>query len=139
LQGTTIPDFPEDTNWKIHCTDLRNTVNIFKQRSKTEEVTDFLAYQDQVKSIDDIEEENEQVTLMTLHTAKGTEFPIVIIIGMGEDTSNMKEEERRLFYVGMTRAKERLYFTSISDSDDGSSARLTFSEIPSDYINRLRE
>ena len=139
LRGTTIPDFPEDTNWKIHCTDLRNTVNTFKQRSKTEEVTGFLAYQDQVKSIDDIEEENEQVTLMTLHAAKGTEFPIVIIIGMGEDTSNMKEEERRLFYVGMTRGKKRLYFTSIRDSDAGSSARLMFSEIPSDYINRRRE
>ena len=139
LRGPTIPDSPEDTNWKIHCTDLRNTINTFNQRSRTEEVADFLAYQDQIRSIDDIEEENEQLTLMTLHTAKGTEFPIVIIIGMKEDTSNMKEEERRLFYVGMTRAKKRLYFTSIRDSDAGSSARLMFSEIPSDYINRRCE
>ena len=62
----------------------------------------------------------EKVSLMTLHAAKGLEFPVVFIIGCEEhllplDFMGMKsdtEEERRLFYVGMTRAKEHLYLTS---------------------------
>jgi len=63
------------------------------------------------------EENNQKVSLMTLHAAKGLEFPVVFIIGCEENLIplNLKgfsfdaEEERRLFYVGMTRAKEKLY------------------------------
>ena len=139
LRNCEVPDGPEDTNWKIHCTEFRNAVNDFKKESKTELITDFLAYQKQMKSIDDIEENDDQLTLMTLHTSKGTEYPIVIIIGMKEDTSQMGEEERRLFYVGMTRAEKGLYFTSIADPDSGSCSPLLFSEIPADFINRWCE
>ena len=139
LRSSKIPDSPEDINWKIHSTEFRNTVNEFKKDSKTKSGTDFLNYHKQIKSIDDIEDENKQLTLMTLHAAKGTEFPIVIIIGMEEETSQMEEEERRLFYVGMTRAKDGLYFTSISDSDGRNSPSLTFSEIPTNYIKRWPE
>ena len=139
LRNRKIPDYPEDVNWKIHSTEFRNMVNDFKKESKTKLVTDFLNYQKQIKSIDDIEDENEQLTLMTLHAAKGTEFPIVIIIGMEEDTSQMEKEERRLFYVGMTRAKDGLYFTSIFDSDRRTHPSLMFSEIPADYIKRWPE
>jgi DNA helicase-2/ATP-dependent DNA helicase PcrA len=70
---------------------------------------------------DDLEERGGRVSLMTLHSAKGLEFPVVFIVGMEEglfphggaqtDPEEM-EEERRLCYVGITRAKERLYFTS---------------------------
>ena len=139
LRNREGSDFPEDTNWKIHCAEFRKAVNDFKKESKTGLVTDFLAYQKQIKSIDDIEENDDQLTLMTLHTSKGTEYPIVIIIGMKEDTSQMDEEERRLFYVGMTRAQKGLYFTSIADPDSGSSSPLLFSEIPTDSIKRWPE
>ena len=62
--------------------------------------------------------ESERVMLMTLHAAKGLEFPVVFIVGCEHDLIPLqypgmesdKEEERRLFYVGMTRAKEQLYF-----------------------------
>ncbi len=62
--------------------------------------------------------ESERVMLMTLHAAKGLEFPVVFIVGCEHDLiplqypgmASDKEEERRLFYVGMTRAKEQLYF-----------------------------
>ena len=139
LRNREVSDFPEDTNWKIHCAEFRNAVNDFKKESKTGLVTDFLTYHKQIKNIDDIEEDDDQLTLMTLHASKGTEYPIVIIIGMEEDTSQMEEEERRLFYVGMTRAQMGLYFTSIFHSDGRSSSPPLFSEIPTDYIKRWPE
>lgn len=67
------------------------------------------------------EEDNDVVGLLTLHASKGLEFPVVFIVGLEEDifpNSRAKdnpeelEEERRLFYVGMTRAEERLYLTA---------------------------
>ena len=70
---------------------------------------------------DKYESESGKVTLMTLHSAKGLEFPVVFIPGMEDglfpghramDSEEGLEEERRLCYVGMTRAKERLFLTS---------------------------
>ena len=70
--------------------------------------------------IDSLEEDTEKVTLMTLHSAKGLEFPVVFLVGMEEgifpnyksigETSEL-EEERRLCYVGITRAKDYLFLT----------------------------
>jgi len=92
-----------------------------------------------------MESDEGKVTMMTLHSAKGTEFPVVIMIGMEERTfpiyrsdqpPEMLEEERRLCYVGMTRAKERLYLTSVSrrtsDIERGSS--MFIREIPSNLV-----
>ena len=69
---------------------------------------------------DDVPEQDSTVTLMTLHTAKGLEFPVVFLTGMEDgifphmrsvgDPEEL-EEERRLCYVGMTRAEQRLYLT----------------------------
>ena len=74
-----------------------------------------------VQDTDDIESENNYVTLMTIHSAKGLEFPVVFMVGMEtglfpsakalEDEKEM-EEARRLCYVGITRAEEKLYMTS---------------------------
>lgn len=74
-----------------------------------------------ISDLDTVEDRSDAVTLMTLHAAKGLEFPVVFMIGMEEsifphsralfDADEM-EEERRLCYVGMTRAREELYLTS---------------------------
>ncbi|WP_251941261.1 ATP-dependent helicase [Salinibacter ruber] len=69
---------------------------------------------------DEAEEGDDKVTLMTLHAAKGTEFPVVFVAGLEEGLFPLEqatqekaelEEERRLFYVGVTRAEERLYLS----------------------------
>ena len=74
--------------------------------------------------IDSWEEQIDQVSLMTLHNAKGLEFPVVFVTGLEEgmlpiwrslENDIEMEEERRLCYVGITRAKERLYFTSAAE------------------------
>lgn len=84
-------------------------------------LVNFLSDLALVSDQDDLEDDNAQVTLMTLHAAKGLEFPVVFIMGMEEglfplsraaqDESEL-QEERRLAYVGITRAKEKLYITN---------------------------
>ena len=85
-----------------------------------EALTAFLESVSLVSDVDSMEERPEAITLITLHQAKGLEFPVVFIVGMEEgllphsrsmDDPSEIEEERRLCYVGMTRAKERLYLT----------------------------
>lgn len=85
------------------------------------QLSDFLAEVSLFSDQDDIDNDDNQVTLMTLHAAKGLEFPVVFLIGMEDglfplsrsmmDESQL-EEERRLAYVGITRAKEKLYLTN---------------------------
>ena len=86
----------------------------------TDAITSFLEHISLVNQVDGYDQESELVTLITLHQAKGLEFPVVFMVGMNEgllphirsidsgDPSEM-EEERRLCYVGMTRAEEKLY------------------------------
>ena len=92
----------------------------FEEESADNGLSEFLEGITLSSDIDNMEETDETVTLMTLHSAKGLEFPVVFLIGMEEgifpgykSISEQKEleEERRLCYVGITRAKQYLFLT----------------------------
>ena len=80
---------------------------------------DFVRSATLIRNEEDDEEDKGTVTLMTLHSAKGLEFPYVFMVGLEEDLSRKKSieqggeisEERRLCYVGITRARQRLWMS----------------------------
>ena len=92
----------------------------FEKENAENSLSSFLEGITLSSDLDDVEDSEDSVTLMTLHSAKGLEFPVVFLVGMEEgifpgykSISEPKEleEERRLCYVGITRAKEFLYLT----------------------------
>ena len=93
----------------------------FEEESADNRLSDFLEGITLSSDLDNMEETEESVTLMTLHSAKGLEFPVVFLVGMEEGIfpgyksigeQKELEEERRLCYVGITRAKENLFLTN---------------------------
>ena len=103
--------------------------------------------------IDNLEEDEDYVTLMTLHSAKGLEFPVVFLVGLEEgifpgyksisETTEL-EEERRLCYVGITRAKEHLFLTcskqrTIFGSTSYNPVSRFLGEIPEDLLEGYEE
>ena len=98
--------------------ELRNVATEYDQLDTEEGLTSFLEKVSLVSDIDNLDETADAVTLITLHQAKGLEFPAVFIVGLEEgilphrksfDDPEQMEEERRLCYVGITRAKKHLY------------------------------
>ena len=145
LTRTQIEDSREEWDWQIKSKRFENGVSHFERSSLEKHLTDFLDYQKLINNADEVEVEPDKITLMTLHAAKGKEFPVVFILGMEDGTFPIRrpdqplselEEERRLFYVGITRAQQRLYLTSVTyrrdDYERGSSMFLR--EIPSNLI-----
>jgi DNA helicase-2/ATP-dependent DNA helicase PcrA len=99
---------------------LDNLEELLAAASEADDIDRFLEQVSLVADADEIAEDESKVLLMTLHTAKGLEFPVVFVIGMEDGVfphlrslgdPDELEEERRLAYVGFTRAKERLYLT----------------------------
>jgi len=100
--------------------ELINGTSEFKERSEHPTLEGFLEEVSLITDIDMWDKTKDAVTLMTLHAAKGLEFKVVFIAGLEEglfplsrslENQSDLEEERRLFYVGMTRAKERLFLS----------------------------
>ncbi len=98
--------------------ELRGVAQDYKDLKSGEGLTSFLEGVALVSDVDDLPEKLDTVTLITLHQAKGLEFPVVFIVGMEEgiiphyksiDDPAQLEEERRLCYVGITRAKKKVY------------------------------
>ncbi|MFS8119023.1 MAG: 3'-5' exonuclease, partial [Microcoleus sp.] len=92
----------------------------FEEQNEEPTLTSFLAKASLASDLDDLKEDDSRVSLMTLHSAKGLEFPVVFLVGMEQglfpnfrslDDPKAIEEERRLCYVGITRAQELLFLT----------------------------
>jgi DNA helicase II / ATP-dependent DNA helicase PcrA len=99
---------------------LENLAELVGAASEAETVDEFLEQISLVADTDDLDDDTTSVVLMTLHSAKGLEFPVVFLIGLEDGVfphlrsltdPDQLEEERRLAYVGITRAQRRLYLT----------------------------
>jgi len=121
-------------------------INVMMGLEQGEEKVLLESFLDKVSLVTDVdlyEDKGNRVSLMTLHCAKGLEFPVVLIVGIeegllphyrrGEEIEDM-EEERRLFYVGMTRAKERLF---LSRAEERSTFGVGRANLPSRFVDEL--
>ncbi len=101
--------------------EFKSITATYEENTGSVDLGDFLEEISLVADISEHKEEGDVVTLMTLHSAKGLEFPVVFLVGMEEglfphqnsfNEEDGIEEERRLCYVGITRAKEKLFLSS---------------------------
>jgi DNA helicase-2/ATP-dependent DNA helicase PcrA len=113
-------DNPEDLARLENLEEFLSVTTQFERDNPGEGLFAFLENLALMSDVDTYDEDAEAVTMMTLHAAKGLEFPVVFLVGMEDgifpharslDDPNQLEEERRLCYVGITRAEERLYLT----------------------------
>ena len=133
---------------------LKEFIGVARDFQKTEDnptLENFLSTLSLVSDIDNAELEDDRITLMTLHSAKGLEFPTVFMVGMEEGLfphsrtlmdENEIEEERRTCYVGITRAQRKLYLTcaqqrTIYGKTSASTPSRFLDEIPEEYTERL--
>ncbi|PTW91228.1 DNA helicase-2/ATP-dependent DNA helicase PcrA [Microbacteriaceae bacterium MWH-Ta3] len=134
---------PQDNARAENVEELVGVTREFQVKSPDGTLLDFLTEVALVSAVDDMDDESGAVNLMTLHTAKGLEFDSVFITGVEEQILPHKmalmeaggtQEERRLFYVGITRARQRLYLSLAT-------SRATFGEIsvsmPSRFLDEI--
>ena len=144
---------------KAHVEELLTDIQLFVEQSDDVSLEAYLRKVSLVTDMDQWEQAVDAITLMTLHSAKGLEFPIVFIAGLEDglfpilrpgaegDLEDALEEERRLFYVGITRAEERLFLSyamrrrHYSGAVSCSASRF-LSEVPEDLLDagfKIRE
>ena len=125
----------------------------FEEEFAENSLNEFLENIALASDIDEMQESEESITLMTLHSAKGLEFPVVFLVGLEEGIfpgyksigeQKELEEERRLFYVGITRAKNYLYLTcakhrTIFGSTSYNAISRFIKEIPEDLLDGYEE
>lgn len=125
----------------------------FEEQFAENTLADFLEGITLSSDLDNMEETEDSVTLMTLHSAKGLEFPVVFLVGMEEGIfpgyksigePKELEEERRLCYVGITRAKENLFLTcskkrTIFGSTSCNAVSRFLKEIPKELLDGYEE
>lgn len=148
-QFTADATNPENASRIENIKELISGALIFEQENEGAKLGDFLDNVSLVSDIDKYDEEVDASVLMTLHTAKGLEFPVVFLCGMEEgifpsmrsmESNDEIEEERRLCYVGITRARKKLYLTNAKQRTfQGSTMYAKLSrfakEIPGHLIN----
>ncbi|WP_267383942.1 DNA helicase PcrA [Cyanobacterium sp. uoEpiScrs1] len=138
----------EADNRLENISELYNAVLQFQEDTEDMNLQGFLSNISLSSDLNDLNEEQKKVSLMTLHSAKGLEFPIVFLVGLEQgllphirslhDPLSL-EEERRLCYVGLTRAQEQLFLTYTRErfvwgSKEAKSPSQFLKELPSDLI-----
>ncbi|WP_295259626.1 DNA helicase PcrA [Veillonella sp.] len=136
---------PQDQARAENIGELLSVAKDFQDTNPTGTVEDFLEQVALVNDVDSFEQEESKVTLMTLHAAKGLEFPIVFLGGLEEGlfphsrtlmNPEEIEEERRLAYVGITRAEKELYISNVTTR---TVFGRTSSYLPSRFIDEIPE
>ncbi len=111
---------PESKMRYANVLELLKAIQEYSEQNKKATIDDYLAEVSLISGIDQLKENDNAIRLMTVHSAKGLEFPIVFLTGCEEDIFPLNprfdedsrlEEERRLFYVALTRAKEKIYIS----------------------------
>jgi DNA helicase-2/ATP-dependent DNA helicase PcrA len=129
--------------------ELVSAVSEYEDNNPSASLEDFLSQVALISDVDKLDENANAVTLMTMHSAKGLEFDIVFIAGMDEgifphrncvDEPGGIEEERRLCYVGITRARKKLYLLSAVSRRQYGSKKLSsisrfINEIPPEFLD----
>ncbi len=151
LKRLKAEDSPEALARVENLNEFQNAITQFtEERGNEASLLSFLEEMALVQDSDDLKENDNTVTLMTLHISKGLEFPVVFIVGMEEgifpssrglDESGDQalQEERRLAYVGMTRAREELFLLCtlsrrVWGQEQYNQPSRFLQEIPSEYI-----
>ncbi len=139
----------ENEEKRENVNELISSALLFESRSDVPTLSSFLEEYALVSDVDNFDSNADAVTLMTVHAAKGLEFPIVFLAGMEENlfpspqsslTQSDLEEERRLAYVAMTRAKEELFITcchhrTLFGRTNANPISRFVREIPEEYIS----
>ncbi|MDP7037263.1 MAG: UvrD-helicase domain-containing protein [Candidatus Marinimicrobia bacterium] len=152
IQYYKSSEMPEDAERLQNTRELLNSIDDFVNKDTDSDLNDFLAEVSLLTNLDKWNDEDNRVSLMTLHSSKGLEFPVIFITGLEDGlfplsrTFNMPkelEEERRLFYVGLTRAMEKVYLLYATnrrkigiDYNVGFASRF-LTEIPEEYMEKI--
>jgi DNA helicase-2/ATP-dependent DNA helicase PcrA len=137
---------PEAKDRFDNVAELLTSIEEFSARNPDAELSEFLEGVSLQTDIDNWNDTDNRVTLMTIHSSKGLEFPVVFIAGMDEglfplfrslDDKSELEEERRLFYVALTRAEEKVYLLYATNRRRMGAE--TVNGLPSRFINEIPE
>ena len=145
-------DTLEDQERINNINEVLNSVDEFMTRSPNAMLTDFLEEVSLLTGIDHWNDQENRVTLMTVHSAKGLEFPVVFLTGMEDglfplynalQDKKELEEERRLFYVGLTRAKQNVFLLYANNRRRAGAEQFYglvsrfIGEIPEDHLENI--
>ena len=122
IKEALIGGTEEDLSRQMNVDDFLVSIKEYEDSNENPTLEEYLSSVTLYRDIDEMNDSDNCVSLITIHSAKGLEFKVVFIVGLNEylfplsraiesEDENELEEERRLMYVAITRAKERLYFT----------------------------
>ena len=139
----------EDENRQLNVDDFLLSVKEYSDSNTTADLEEFLQGITLMRDIDSMNDEDDYASVITVHAAKGLEFKVVFIVGLNDGlfplaraitspNANDLEEERRLMYVAITRAKERLYLTRARTRFSFEKKCLEYTA-PSRFLNELTD